>query len=214
MIWVAKQLIHEATFPVFFWPKLIISCIITQFEQERWQILIHSTLLMPEIIRTMEYWIWSQRRPHSLDKGFRWQGAIIWLILARFQRKLKIETVWCLILSAGTRLFWDERLDRLLTLLWRKNPVRVWLFVTQLFLSQATLGHAHRWKLSAAGYCCHGGRPFYLPRQYIPTSQSVSSNLLYGQQRKRSTFRAHLMWSCFAIEMMRWWKESCVSVFS
>lgn len=63
-------------FHAFFWPKLIISYIITQFEQERWQILFHCTLLIPAIIWMVESWIWSQRRPHSLGKGFHWQGAI------------------------------------------------------------------------------------------------------------------------------------------
>ena len=60
------------------------------------------------------------------------------------------EWNWCLSLSVGTSLFWEERLDQHLRWLRRRNPVRVWLFATQLFLPQVNSRHVQ--KLSAAGH--------------------------------------------------------------
>lgn len=47
--------------------------------------------------------------------------------------------------------------------------------------------------------------PDLFPVSEIQTSQSVISNSLYGQQRKRSIFGAHFRWPCFAIDsLLRW----------
>lgn len=53
-----------------------------------------------------------------------------------------------------------------------------------------------------------GHDSFHLPRGSIATPQSIISDLLYGQQRKRRTCRAHFIWPCFAAySSLRWGDE-------
>lgn len=52
-----------------------------------------------------------------------------------------------------------------------------------------------------------GQDSFHLSREYITTSQSIISDLLNSQQRKRSTFRAHFIWPCFVIDSSLKWGD-------